>query len=70
MRHTKRLHELEEKANRLIKFFGEGKSDEERLSPQLTNIDFEKAAVQRELARAESELMVKLEPEAIKDGYP
>ena len=68
VRHTKRLHELEEKATRLINFFGEGKSDEERLSLQLTNIDFEKAAVQRELATAESELMVQLEPEAIKEA--
>ena len=70
VRLTKRLHELEEKATRLINYFGEGKSGEERLSLQLTNIDFEKAAVQRELATAESELMVQLEPEAIKNGYP
>ena len=63
---TKRLEELEDKATRLINFFGEGKADEERLSLQLTNIDFEKAAVQRELTLAESELMVQLEPTAIK----
>ena len=65
---TKRLDELEEKATRLINFFGEGKADEERLSLQLTNIDFEKAAKQRELAIAESELMVQLEPEAVKEA--
>lgn len=63
---AKRLDELEDKRQRQINAYGEDIISKDDLDFQITNLDFEKAAVQREIALAESELMVKLEPAAIR----